>query len=71
MKFSKYLQEQQGIALFRGQWVSYRTLKKLIKDIVRVESCAVDPDVYAAQLWWFGMFVCLFDDSLSCCNGIV
>ena len=57
MKFSKTLQEQSSIPLFRGQWIVYRALKKLIKDIMRVEAVSLDPEVYASQLWWFGMSV--------------
>lgn len=31
-----------------------RALKHLIKDLARVESSVVVPEVYANQLWWFG-----------------
>jgi hypothetical protein len=34
----------------------FRALKHLIKDLAREESSVVVPEVFANQLWWFGMY---------------
>lgn len=53
MKFGRKLASQQDIPLFRGQFVSYTTMKKLIKDIRFAESKSFSGEVLATELWSF------------------